>query len=90
MNPQSKLRIVSKAPPGQSTRGQDVKVFLIRPDGSEESLINIKSVTWHCEGRQTLATITIFDVEIEAEASVVHGSDSVRDIMGARGETSRA
>ena len=70
----AKLRIVAKGGAGERVSGKDTKVFLIHRDGSQELLtssLSIQSVGWHVEGRATLATLVIRDVEIDAEASAI-------------------
>lgn len=69
----STLRIVGRAPVGSACFGQDVKVYLVRPDGTEIDLtreLHIKSLRVR-SGEAMVADLQVVvgEVDVMAEAS---------------------
>lgn len=66
-----KLRVVARSPDRAPwAYGKDVEIVLVRPDGTEERLPNIKSVTLKVSDRHSpvIATIEAFvDADMEAQ-----------------------
>jgi hypothetical protein len=66
MSSTGRLRIVSKG------TGQTTRVFLVRPDGSEEDVtrsMHLTKVSWGVDGRgKAKAVLTCEEVELDVEA----------------------